>query len=233
MKLTWLGHSAIRIEAGSSVILVDPFLKGSPVFKGDFDAVTAGVTHIVITHGHDDHVGDAAEIAAKSGAQVISNFEICTYLNGLGASNINPGNTGGTVPCGEFTVTFTQALHSSGTVKDGKSIYLGNPNGVVIKHPKSPVIYHAGDTDVFGDMTIIDELHRPKIGLLPIGDRFTMSAETAAFAVKRFFNLETVIPIHYATFEGFLAPNADGFVKALAGHKTRVLVPRMLEAQTF
>jgi L-ascorbate metabolism protein UlaG (beta-lactamase superfamily) len=233
MKLTWLGHSAIRIEAGSSVILVDPFLKGSPVFKGDFDAVTTGVTHIVITHGHDDHVGDAAEIAAKSGAQVISNFEICTYLNGLGASNINPGNTGGTVPCGEFTVTFTQALHSSGTVKDGKSIYLGNPNGVVIKHPKSPVIYHAGDTDVFGDMTIIDELHRPKIGLLPIGDRFTMSAETAAFAVKRFFNLETVIPIHYATFEGFLAPNADGFVKALAGHKTRVLVPRMLEAQTF
>ena len=231
MKLTWLGHSAIRLEAGSSVILIDPFLKGSPSFKGDFDAVTAGVTHIILTHGHDDHVGDTVEIAKKTKAQVISNYEICTWLCGQGAENINPGNTGGTVPCGDFTVTFTQALHSSGTVKDGKSIYLGNPNGVVIKHPKSPVIYHAGDTDLFGDMTLIDELHRPKVGLLPIGDRFTMSAETAAFAVKRFFNFETVIPIHYATFEGYLAPNADGFVKALAGHKTRVLVPKLLEAQ--
>ena len=233
MKLTWLGHSAVRLEMGSSVILIDPFLKGSPTFKGDYDAATAGVTHIIVTHGHDDHVGDTAEIATRTGAQVISNYEICMWLNGQGVTNINPGNTGGTVPCGEFTVTFTQALHSSGTVKDGQSIYLGNPNGVVIKHPKAPTIYHAGDTDVFGDMTIIDELHRPKIGFLPIGDRFTMSAETAAFAVKRFFNFETVVPIHYATFEGYLAPNADGFVKALAGHKTRVLVPTILEAVTL
>ncbi len=233
MKLTWLGHSAVRLEMGSSVILIDPFLKGSPTFKGDYEAVTAGVTHIIVTHGHDDHVGDTAEIAVRTGAQVISNYEICTWLCGQGVTKINPGNTGGTVPCGEFTVTFTQALHSSGTVKDGQSIYLGNPNGVVIKHPKAQTIYHAGDTDVFGDMTIIDELHRPKIGFLPIGDRFTMSAETAAFAVKRFFNFETVVPIHYATFEGYLAPNADGFVKALAGHKTRVLVPDLLEAVTI
>jgi L-ascorbate metabolism protein UlaG (beta-lactamase superfamily) len=200
------------------------------VFKGDFAALTSGVTHIVVTHGHDDHVGDTAEIAGNTGAQVISNYEICTWLCGQGVTNINPGNTGGTVPCGDFTVTFTQALHSSGTVKDGKSIYLGNPNGVVIKHPKAPVIYHAGDTDLFGDMTLIDEIHRPKIAMLPIGDRFTMCAETAALAVKRFFNLEVAIPMHYGTFEGFLAPNAEGFIKALAGHKTRVLAPQMLQS---
>ena len=227
MKLTWLGHSAFRLEIGSSVILIDPFLTGSPVFKGDAVGATAGATHIVVTHGHDDHVGDTVEIARRTKAQVISNFEICMWLNGQGVENINPGNTGGTVPCGEFTATFTQALHSSGTVKDGQAIYLGNPNGIVIKHPAAPVIYHAGDTDLFGDMTLIDELHRPKLAMMPIGDRFTMNAETAAFAVKRFFNLETVIPMHYATFEGFLAPNADGLVKALAGHRTRVLVPEI------
>ena len=229
MKLTWLGHSAFRLEIGQSVVLIDPFLTGSPVFKGDAVAATAGATHIIVTHGHDDHVGDTVEIAKRTKAQVISNFEICMWLNGQGVENINPGNTGGTVPCGEFTVSFTQALHSSGTVKDSQSIYLGNPNGVVIKHPKVPVMYHAGDTDIFGDMTLIDELHRPKLAMLPIGDRFTMSAETAALAVKRFFNLDTVIPMHYATFAGYLAPDADGFVKALAGHRTHVLVPKLCE----
>lgn len=233
MKLTWLGHSAVRLDIGSSVILIDPFLKGSPVFKGDYEALTSGVTHIIVTHGHDDHTGDAAEIATRTGAQVISNYEICMWLKDQGAGNINPGNTGGTVPCGDFTVTFTQALHSSGTTRDVQSIYLGNPNGIVIKHPQAPVIYHAGDTDLFGDMALINELHQPKIGFLPIGDRFTMSAETAAFAVRRFFDLDVAIPIHYATFEGYLAPNADGFVKALSGHKTHVLVPVILEPQTF
>ncbi len=74
MKLTWLGHSAFRLDIGSSVILIDPFLTGNPIFKGDVASATAGVTHILLTHGHDDHIGDAASIAAKTGAQVVSNF---------------------------------------------------------------------------------------------------------------------------------------------------------------
>ncbi|MBK9082805.1 MAG: metal-dependent hydrolase [Rhizobiales bacterium] len=232
MKLTWFGHSAFRLEIGSSVILIDPFLTGNPMFKGDVADASAGVTHILLTHGHDDHVGDAAAIAARTGAQVVSNFEICMFLMEQGAKNINPGNTGGTVPCGEFAVTFTQALHSSGTVKDGKSIYLGNPNGLIIRHPDAPTIYHMGDTDLFGDMALIDEIYRPKIGMVPIGDRFTMSAQSAAFALTRYFSFDLVVPCHYATFD-LLAPNADEFIAEMAGSKTRVLVPTSGEAVTL
>jgi L-ascorbate metabolism protein UlaG (beta-lactamase superfamily) len=232
MKLTWFGHSALRLEVGHSIILIDPFLSGNPRFRGDPVAASAGATHVILTHGHDDHVGDAAAILLRTKAQLISNYEICMFLNAQGVANINPGNTGGTVSCGEFTVTFTQALHSSGTTKDGASIYLGNPNGIVIKHPEAPVIYNMADTDVFGDMALISELHRPRLGMVPIGDRFTMGAATAAFAVKRFFYFDAVVPIHYATFEA-LAPNADEFVAAMAGHHTKVLVPTVGDAVTL
>lgn len=223
MKLTWLGHSAFRMEAGNSVILIDPFLKGSPTFTGDFDQAVAGATHIVITHGHDDHVGDAAEIARNTGAQVISNFEICMFLNAQGAQNVNPGNTGGTIDCGEFKVSFTQALHSSSTIVDGKPIYLGNPNGMVIDHNNAPTIFHFGDTEVFADMALIEELYKPRLGLIPVGDRFTMSGDTAAMAVQRYFNFDTVVPMHYGTFP-IIDQTPERFVNAMKGDKTKVVV---------
>src|SRR5207248_1232979 len=121
-----------------------------------------------------------------------ANFEICMFLNSRGVENINPGNTGGTVSCGDFSVSFTQALHSSGTVVNGASVYLGNPNGIVIKRAGSAALYHAGDTDIFGDMALIAEIHQPHVGIVPIGDRFTMNAETAALAVRRFFDFDVV-----------------------------------------
>jgi L-ascorbate metabolism protein UlaG (beta-lactamase superfamily) len=232
MKLTWFGHSAFRLEMGHSVILIDPFLTGNSRFRGDVASASAGATHVILTHGHDDHTGDAADILTRTKAQLISNYEVCMYFNAQGVKNINPGNTGGTVPCGEFRVSFTQALHSSGTTKNGTSIYLGNPHGIIIRHPQAPVIYHMGDTEIFGDMALIEELYQPRIGMVPIGDRFTMSAATAALAVKRYFHFETVVPIHYATFD-LLAPNADEFVRAMAGDKTKVLVPNGNEAVTL
>lgn len=232
MKLTWLSHSAFRLEIGSSIVLIDPFLSGNPAFTGDIDEATKGVTHIVLTHGHDDHIGDSAAIAQKSGAQVISNYEICMHLAGQGVQNINPGNTGGTVDCGGLTVSFTQALHSSGTVKDGQSIYLGNPMGIVIKAPGEKTLYHMGDTDIFGDMALIDEIHAPKIGLVPIGDRFTMGPQTAALAVRRYFHFETVIPIHFGTFP-LLTGKAPDFAAALQGSATKVHVPSFGVAMEF
>jgi L-ascorbate metabolism protein UlaG (beta-lactamase superfamily) len=119
MNLILLGHSAFRIELDAAVILIDPFLTGNPKFTGDAAKAAEGATHIVLSHGHDDHIGDAAKIAKTSGAQVISNFEICMHLNAQGVENINPGNTGGAIDCGAFSVSLTPALHSSGIVVNG------------------------------------------------------------------------------------------------------------------
>ncbi|MEW6437957.1 MAG: metal-dependent hydrolase [Pseudomonadota bacterium] len=227
MKITWLGHSAFRIETRSSVILVDPFLRGNPKFQLDFAAVTAGTTHILLTHGHDDHVGDTVEIAKATGAQLLSSFEVCVYLAGQGASNINPGNPGGTIALDDFRVSFTPAFHSSSTIVDGKPVYLGNPMGIVIAPEAGPVVYHMGDTAIFSDMALVHELYRPKIGIVPVGDRFTMGGKIAAEAVHRYFDFETVIPCHYGTFD-VLAQNPSEFVAALGG-KPRVFVPAIGE----
>ncbi|MCI0598323.1 MAG: metal-dependent hydrolase [Beijerinckiaceae bacterium] len=232
MKLIWFGHSGFRIELPGAVILLDPFLSGNPKFTGDTKKAAEGATHIVLTHGHDDHIGDAVKIAKAAGAQIISNFEVCMYLNAQGAENINPGNTGGTIDCGAFSASFTQALHSSSTIVTGQSIYLGNPNGIVIKPRDAPAVYHMGDTDIFSDMALIAEIHSPKIGLVPVGDRFTMSGKTAALAVKRYFNFDTAIPCHYGTFD-LLAPDASQFVAEMQGHATKVAVPRIGEVLEF
>lgn len=228
MKLIWLGHSCFRVETGGAVILIDPFLSGNPKFTGDVAQATAGTTHILLTHGHDDHIGDTVQIAKATGAQLVSNFEICMFLQGQGIANINPGNTGGTIDCGRFAVSFTQALHSSGTVVNGQYVYLGNPMGIVITPQEGPTLYHMGDTDIFSDMALIEELHHPQVGLVPVGDRFTMGAKPAALAVKRYFHFETVVPCHYGTFD-MLAADPSDFIAAL-GEGPRVLVPQIGEA---
>ena len=204
MKLTWYGHSAFRVETGDAKILIDPFLTGNPSWKGGWEGPAEGVTHVLLTHGHNDHLGDAAAILKKTGAMLVANFEICMYLVGQGVdgSKINPGNTGGTVDCGGFTTTFVQALHSSSfdaaTAAERLSRQSARPGAAFPR--ASQTLYHMGDTDIFSDMALINELHEPKIGIVPIGDRFTMGGAVAALACRRFFKFETVVPCHYGTF---------------------------------
>jgi L-ascorbate metabolism protein UlaG (beta-lactamase superfamily) len=224
MQITWYGHSAFRLDFAGKAVLIDPFFTGNPAFVSDKAAAIKDVSHIVLTHGHADHVGDTLDIAKSTGATVTTNYDLCMWLAGKGLEKFNPMNTGGTTDLGGFTITMVRADHSSGDIKDGMPIYLGNPCGAIIKAKGEPTVYHLGDTDVFSDMGLIAELHQPKIAMVPIGDRFTMSPQSAAFAVKRFFKLDAVIPCHYGSFP-IIEPNADKFVAEMKGHATRVIVP--------
>jgi len=221
MKITWLGHAAFRVETGASVIMIDPFLKPSPTFNASglrFDEVTKGVTHVALTHGHDDHIADAAEIAKANGATLFATAELAGFMGSQGVEKLEPMNTGGTVKSKDFSLTLVNALHSSAS----GGAYLGNPCGVVINAKEGKTLLHMGDTEIFGDMALINEIHRPHVGIVPIGDRFTMGATTAALACKRYFTFETVIPCHYGTFP-IIDPNADAFVAAMAGHNVAAL----------
>jgi L-ascorbate metabolism protein UlaG (beta-lactamase superfamily) len=224
MKITWFGHSAFRLEFRGAVVLIDPFLSQNPSFKGRVEEATAGATHVVLTHGHGDHLGDTVSIAKSTGAKVVANADLCGYLGHRGVQNLDPMNTGGTTDQGAFTVSYVQALHSSATqTDDGVSHSLGNPNGVVIKAPGEKVLYHMGDTDIFGDMALVQEIYAPDIGIVPIGDRFTMGGKVAALACRKYFRFETVIPCHYGTF-GLLDATADTFLKAMGGDAAKVVV---------
>jgi L-ascorbate metabolism protein UlaG (beta-lactamase superfamily) len=228
MKITWYGHSCFRLETGNSGILVDPFLKGNPTFEKSgvaWDDATDGVTHVALTHGHSDHVGDAVEICKKRSAPVFANFELAMYVKSQGAEKLEPMNTGGTVATADFDLTLVNALHSS-----SQDAYLGNPNGIIVRPKEGKTLYHMGDTEMFGGMALVAEFHKPDIGIVPIGDRFTMGAKSAAFACKKFFAFEMILPCHYGTFPGMLDPDADKFVAEMKDHN--VVVPKVGQTLT-
>ncbi len=192
--LTWLGHAAFLIDTGKHRLLIDPFLAGNPQATAKADEVQADA--ILITHGHGDHLGDAASIAARTGALVISNYEIVTYLStNHGISNVSPHHIGGEVSYPWGAVKLTPALHGSG-LPDGS--YGGNPAGFLLRLSDGTV-YHAGDTGLFGDMALIGE-ESLDVAIIPVGDRFTMGPRDALRALK-LLRPGVVIPIHYDTFD--------------------------------
>jgi L-ascorbate metabolism protein UlaG (beta-lactamase superfamily) len=228
MKITWFGHSAFRLETAKSVILIDPFITHNPVATVKADAAGRGATHVVVTHGHEDHVGDAESICKANGAMLIAVHEICEFLGGKGVENCTGSNPGGTIYTTDFDVSFVRADHSSSY--DGQ--YMGNPCGVVIRTREGKSVYHMGDTDIFGDMALINEIHRPTVGIVPIGDRYTMNPRTAALACRRFFQFETIIPCHYKTFP-VLVQSPDKFIEELGGDGAKVKAMKPGESLTL
>lgn len=226
MKITWLGHSAFRFEVAKAKILIDPFFTGNPAFADqDVKAATEGLTHILLTHGHGDHVGDTIDIAKETGATVLANADLAAWLQTKGVEKLEMGNTGGTVAFDGFTVTFTQAHHSSAQItEDGVSHALGNANGLMMHFEDELSVLHMGDTDIFTDMGLINELHQPDIGIVPIGDRFTMGGAVAALACQRFFDFKHAIPCHYGSFP-IIDQTPEKFVKGMEGSRSRVETP--------
>ncbi len=225
MRITWFGHSAFRLDFGASHVLIDPFLTGNPSFAGDAGEAAKGATHVLITHGHGDHVGDALAIAESTGAKVVTNYDLGMHLVSKGLKTLDPMNTGGETDQGEFSVVLTRADHSAGMGEAGVMMPIGSANGIIVKPKSGPVVWHMGDTDIFSDMALIAEMHGVDVCLCPVGDRFTMGAKSAALAMTRFVKPKVAIPCHYGTFP-IIAPSAAPFVAALDGSGIRVLAPK-------
>ncbi len=199
LKVTWLGHSCVRIETTSGkIILIDPWCKQNPACPEKEKNIKA-VDVILVTHGHSDHMGDVVEIAKKHKPQVVGIYEFCSWLGKKGVENLKPMNKGGSQVVGDIRVTMVHALHSCGIEDEGQIIYAGEPCGYVIEFENGLKVYHSGDTAVFGDMQLIHELYRPDLALLPIGDHFTMGPREATLAC-RLLRPKAVIPIHHSTF---------------------------------
>src|SRR4029450_3778812 len=135
MKITWFGHSAFRLDFADKVALIDPFFTDNPAFQGNRDQAVEGVTHILVTHGHSDHIGDTLEIAQATSAKVVTNFELCMWFASKGLQTFDPMNTGGTTDQRGFTVTLVRADHSAGFVETGIAVQLGSANRVIVKAP--------------------------------------------------------------------------------------------------
>ncbi len=199
LKITWLGHATVLIQsAGGTTVLVDPFIENNPMYPKQF-MLPPKIDYVLLTHGHGDHISDAVPVAKNYGATVVAIYELADYVAKQGVEKTVGMNLGGTVEIGDMTASMVDAKHSSGAQDSSGTHYVGVAAGYVIVPRSGPVLYHAGDTQVFGDMRLIGELYRPDVAMLPIGGHFTMGPREAALAVK-YLGAKTILPLHWGTF---------------------------------
>ncbi|MCS7011010.1 MAG: metal-dependent hydrolase [Anaerolineales bacterium] len=222
-KLTWYGHATLGLETNGYHILIDPFFSGNPAATVSADKVRADF--ILVTHGHGDHVGDTVEIAKRTGALVISNFEITNWLGKHGVKT-HPQHLGGGFKHPFGYLKLTLALHGS-ALPDGS--YGGNPAGFLLTTNDGKKIYIAGDTGLFGDMKLIGE-EGLDLAVIPIGDNFTMGPQDALRAVK-LLTPKVVIPIHYGTW-GLIEQDPSAW-SAQVERETSVKVVVLKPGETF
>jgi L-ascorbate metabolism protein UlaG (beta-lactamase superfamily) len=223
MQITFHGQSCLEISTGSHQFIIDPFLTGNPLSVKKAEDVK--VQYILLTHGHNDHVGDTVSIAERNNATVIAPSELADYLSTSGVQTHGMGVGGGyNFPFGRLKMT--AALHGSSyyAADINQSIYTGMPCGLLLQM-EGKTIYHAGDTSLTSDMKLLGEMYDIDLAFLPIGDNFTMGPDDARMAAK-FVGAKHVIPMHYNTFP-VIEQNPHAFAVAMQkdGIRTTVLAP--------
>lgn len=218
MKVSYHGHSVVKIETGGKTVIIDPFISGNRLTDLKVDNVHPDA--IILTHAHGDHLGDTVQLAKKNGSLVIANFELATYLSWQGV-NTHGMHIGGAYQFDFGKVKLTPAFHGTGIITENNEIiYCGMPAGILFT-AEGKTVYHAGDTALFSDMKLIGERHPIDLAFLPIGDNFTMGPEDAAYAAK-LLNAKTVVPIHYNTFPP-IKQDPQKFVDMLENGNGKVL----------
>ncbi|MFJ7934854.1 metal-dependent hydrolase [Sporosarcina sp. NPDC096371] len=218
MQISYHGHSIVKIKTSDYTIIIDPFITGNKLT--DLIVEQEKPDAILLTHGHNDHVGDTVAIAKASDALVIAPNELAVYLGWQGVKT-HGMNIGGACTFDFGTVKFTQAFHSSSyTTEENEIIYTGMPAGILLT-AEGKTIYHAGDTALFGDMEMIGKRHPIDVAFLPIGDNFTMGPEDAACAVD-LLNPQLTIPVHFDTFPP-IEQDPEVFKGLVSNHEVKIM----------
>ena len=216
-RLTWHGHSCFTLETGDGTrIMIDPWLDENPtadIKASDVDKLD----YILVSHGHFDHFADCIPLAKRTGATVISTFELVSFCQQEGVENGHGMNIGGAYLFPFGRVKLTPAVHTGSIAGDKEGAFTTDCCGFLISLDGGPSIYHAGDTALITDMQLLQS--RVDLAILPIGDNFTMGPEDAARAVEM-IQPETVIPMHYNTFE-VISQNPESF-REMVGEAARV-----------
>uniref|UniRef100_A0A7C5Y6I3 UPF0173 metal-dependent hydrolase ENM46_01005 n=1 Tax=Fervidobacterium nodosum TaxID=2424 RepID=A0A7C5Y6I3_9BACT len=194
MKLTFLGHAALLLNIEEKYnVIIDPFISGNPAYPKDF--ALPKIDYILVTHGHGDHLGDTVDLCKKHGSTVISNYEICNYLQ-LKGCKVHPMHVGGVFYFEFGKVKLTPAIHGSGIHDGDKTLYGGNPCGILIK-AEGKSVYHAGDTGLTKEFELLKDVD---VAFLPIGGNFVMDTEDALISIEM-IKPKVVVPIHYNTWD--------------------------------
>jgi L-ascorbate metabolism protein UlaG (beta-lactamase superfamily) len=219
MEITWLGHGTFQFRLPSGqVILMDPWTDGNPAYPAGHKIDRCDI--MCITHGHFDHIHDAVPLAKQFSPEVVAIYETAAWLESKGVKNTRGMNKGGSQQVGSVTITMTHAVHSCGILDDGKILYGGEASGYVMRLADNRSLYFAGDTNVFSDMALIEQLYHPELAFLPIGDLYTMGPAEAALAC-RLLRARKVIPMHFGTFPP-LVGRPDDLRDRIKGLETEV-----------